>query len=72
MASSSKVAHFHNALDYAYFLKRLSEFNLKEAQYEASKNIAYNSKDTICILSTAFEKLIYQLIPYVFDYFCSK
>ena len=39
MASSSEVAHFHDVLDYA--LERLgkSELSLKEAQYEALKNV---------------------------------
>ena len=62
MASSSKVEHFHNASDCA--LERLgkSELSLKEAQFEALRNIVYNLKDTIRILPTGFRKsLIYQM-----------
>ena len=60
-------------MDYA--LERLgkSDISLKEAQYEALKNIVYNSKDAICIPPTGFRKsLIYQMLPDAFDYFHSK
>ena len=51
---SSCMEKFHNALDYALERIGKSEISLKEAQYEAIKNLVCNSKDTICILSTAF------------------
>lgn len=70
---SSCMEKFHNALDYA--LERLgkSELSLKEAQYEFIRNLVCNCDDTICILSTSFGKsLIYQMLPFVLNYFHSK
>ena len=64
---------FHNALDYALERLEKSELSLKEAQYEFIKNLVCNCDDTICILSTDFGKfLIYQMLPFVLNYFHSK
>lgn len=64
---------FHNALDYALERLEKSELSLKEAQYEFIKNLVCNCDDTIRILSTDFGKfLIYQMLPFVLNYFHSK
>ena len=39
-----------------------AELSLKEAQYEALKNVVFDRRDTMCVLPTGYGKsLIYQL-----------
>ena len=70
---AAAIDHFHCALEYALDKLGKAELSLKEAQYEALKSVVFQGKDTICILPTGYGKsLIYQLLPYVFDYFSSS
>ena len=73
MAAASSINLFHSTLDYA--LEKIGKrgLALKEAQYDAVKNIVVGKKDTLCILPTGYGKsLVYQLLPHTFDFFISN
>ena len=61
---------FHHALEQSLNQLGKTGLKLKEGQYEALKSVVVEGKDTICVLPTGYGKsLIYQILPYVFDFF---
>ena len=70
---AAAIDHFHCSLECALEKLGKAELSLKEAQYEALKNVVFDRRDTMCVLPTGYGKsLIYQLLPRTFDYFLSS
>ena len=70
---AAAIDHFNCSLEYALEKLGKAELSLKEAQYEALKNVVFDRRDTMCVLPTGYGKsLIYQLLSCTFDYFLSS